>query len=198
MHRVRGSVTAQKRIMTKRWIRAALLDPWNDILLRIESIQTVSTVIDAIPETHFTLEEQSLIQEQRRLPTVQTLSDIISKNDQLLSRDVLLTFATSLDQIHSYKMVHWDVKPANICFDGEQLYLVDWEPSLVQVRKGRTTMVVSPEFMAPSERHSVGPTALSDRFGWIKSNRQFFPRSKRSRFLKETVIRSATVMAMLL
>lgn len=100
---------------------------------------------------------------------MQTLSDIISKNDQLLSRDVLLTFAANLDQIHSYKMVHWDVKPANICFDGEQLFLVDWEPSLVQVRRGRTTMVVSPEFMAPSERHSVGPTAVSDRFGWIKS-----------------------------
>jgi serine/threonine protein kinase len=91
------------------------------------------------------------------------------RKEALPGLDTFAAFARDIDRIHEVGLVHWDLKPANICFDGDSFLLIDWEPSLVQRRDGRMTLVVTPAYITPSERGGARPTSRSDRFGWCKT-----------------------------
>lgn len=173
--------------VVKTWLEEALLDEPAAIDRRIAMIESASEAIDAVPVTRFYARggcgrgaglqggagcrrgDGGLVQEQRRVTAGVTLSAVIRRNDPRPSAEALLSFAADLDRLHERGLIHWDVKPANILYDGEALFLIDWEPSLLQYRDGRATAVVTRAYVAPSERGSVSLTARTDRFGWIKT-----------------------------
>lgn len=173
--------------VVKTWLEHALLDEPAAIDRRIAMIESASEVIDVVPETRFYAGagcrretglqggagyrrgDGELVQEQRRIPAGVPVSTVIRRNDPRPSAEALLSFAADLDRLHERGLTHWDVKPANILYDGEALFLIDWEPSLLQYRDGRATAVATRACVAPSERGSVSLTARTDRFGWIKA-----------------------------
>ena len=110
-----------------------------------------------------------LVQRQQWIPSAVTLSKLIRRSDSPPPPKILANFAGAIDHMHRLGLIHWDLKPSNICWDGETLHLLDWEPSLLQYQSGKLTLVVTPAYVAPSERRGPGPMALSDRFAWIKT-----------------------------
>jgi len=72
--------------------------------------------------------------------------------------------AISFDELSSAGLVHGGLCPRNLCWDGVQYWIIDWEPSLWQIRKGRTTLIYTHPFIAPSEIGTTSSLAsLSDK-----------------------------------
>ena len=70
--------------------------------------------------------------------------------------------------LHKQGIIHWDIRPSNLVWDGQHLWLIDWEPSLLQHRRGRVQLICSPDWMAPSD-FGATPTQRSDIIGLISS-----------------------------
>ena len=70
--------------------------------------------------------------------------------------------------LHKQGIIHWDIRPSNLIWDGQQLWLIDWEPSVLQLRRNRVQLICSPDWMAPSDFGSI-PTQKSDIIGIISS-----------------------------
>lgn len=141
----------------RQWKTTDLLD--QDIGSRLELIASLSDRLRSIPRTRFSRRATTLVQVQRDVgPCLRLKSPLQAR--------AIVHLASDLDELSSTGLVHGDICPRNICFDGSQYWLLDWEPSLRQIRIERATVIATYPYLAPSEtRGSPRLTSLSDRVG---------------------------------
>lgn len=169
-------------IIIKRWRWAELLDPPSEIRRRMRLIGRLSKQLPSIPETEYRRisprrsctansrrsEADELRQLQRRIrPFRRVGADC--------STPLLLSLAEDLDKISEAGLVHGDICPGNLCMDDERCYLIDWEPSFRQIKRGRRVPICTLPYIAPSERGTAGGlSSLSDKVAFVLSLSMIF------------------------
>lgn len=177
---MRGLWELSKETVVKRWRWADLLDPPSLIRKRMLLISRLSRAVPSMPESEFRRrkprrpgssrqgETDELWQLQRKIRPFHRAS---------MRSDLrgVLQLAADLDSISGEGLVHGDICPGNLCTDDERWYLLDWEPSFRQVKRGRRVPICTLPYIAPSERGNSGElSSLSDKVALALSLRRIY------------------------
>lgn len=140
-----------------------LLDQFESIKLRCERIESISREFAFIPETSITIDDRELRYEQDFV-TRKSLSLI----DVAAKMQVLERFADDMEALHKRRFVHGDIHRGNIIYDGCRLNLIDFEPSLRQVRKGRKVIVSTSSVRSLNDRKRKKVSIEADKIGFMR------------------------------
>jgi len=140
-----------------------LLDRFESIKLRCERIESMSREFAFIPETTITIDDRELRYEQDLVVRKSLgLIDVAAKI-QVLER-----FADDLEALHKRRFVHGDIHSGNIIYDGCRLNLIDFEPSLRQVRKGRKVIVSTSSVRSLNDKTRGKISHEADKIGFYR------------------------------
>jgi len=107
-----------------------LLDDPNSIKARLNQIVKLTATIKFMPKTSYLYEKDLLRMDQRQLIKQKDLKEINPTNRLSLVEQ----FAQSLDEVYEEGFIHGDINRKNIIYSEDRLCLVDFEPSLLQVK----------------------------------------------------------------
>tara|TARA_B100001758_G_scaffold245419_1_gene258404 strand:+ start:876 stop:1532 length:657 start_codon:yes stop_codon:yes gene_type:complete len=114
----------------KIYKKVNLLDDLNDIEKRLSQIVKLSHSMEFIPETNYSYEEDLLVMKQKWAVKDKELKEIEPLKKLLLIKN----FSQSLDRLYEEGFVHGDINRKNIIYSEDRLCLIDFEPSLLQLK----------------------------------------------------------------
>ena len=123
---------------TRSWNLECLLDP--GFRKRVSAIETLTANVSWTPRTVFAHTKERLIQSQQ----------FIQKSVQKPTRQHIYDLAQVLDK--QLSIIHGDLCIKNLIFDGKQLWVIDWEPSLMQSTQGVVQFLVTEPYWALDDR----------------------------------------------
>ena len=140
-----------------------LLDRLESIKARCQRIEEISREFAFIPETTITIDDKELRYEQ----------DLVARKslgliDVAAKIQVLERFADDLEALHKRRFVHGDIHSGNIIYDGCRLNLIDFEPSLRQVRKGRKVIVSTSSVRSLNDKTRGKISHEADKIGFYR------------------------------
>jgi serine/threonine protein kinase len=83
-----------------------------------------------IPETNHSYEEDLLVMKQKRVTKDKKLQEIEPVQKMILIEN----FSQSLDRLYEEGFIHGDINRKNIIYSEDKLCLIDFEPSLLQLK----------------------------------------------------------------
>lgn len=130
-------------IFQKSYKREDLLCPWDQVLDRIAVIEKISVRIPV--QVKFTVLKDNVVRESSRSP-----GEKINYGE--LSSRQKISLAKSLDLAYYFGLVHGDLNRNNILFSSSMCHILDWEPCLFQIRRGRPSWMVTNPWVDPTDR----------------------------------------------
>ena len=131
--RTRGRIhwiDRKSNIVYKIYKKVNLLDDQKDIKIRLSQIVKLSHSMKFIPETNHSYEEDLLVMKQKRLINDKKLQEIEPVQKMILIEN----FSQSLDRLYEEGFIHGDINRKNIIYSEDKLCLIDFEPSLLQLK----------------------------------------------------------------
>ena len=131
--RTRGRIhwiDRKSNIVYKIYKKVNLLDDQKDIKIRLSQIVKLSHSMKFIPETNYSYEEDLLVMTQKRLINDKKLKEIEASKKLVLIEN----FSQSLDRLYEEGFIHGDINQKNIIYSEDKLCLIDFEPSLLQLK----------------------------------------------------------------
>ena len=139
-----------------------LLDDLKDIEKRLSQIVKLSSSMDFIPQTNYFYEEDLLVMKQKCLINKKELKEIdSSKKIKLIKK-----FAQSLDELYAEEFVHGDINRKNIIYSENKLFLIDFEPSLLQIKDQTKQWMSTRPYRHHADIQNNNITAKSDFLGF--------------------------------
>ena len=149
-----------------------LLDDLKDIEKRLSQIVKLSSSMDFIPQTNYFYEKDLLVMKQKCLSNKKKLKEIDSSEKIKLIKK----FAQSLDKLYAEEFVHGDINRKNIIYSENNLFLIDFEPSLLQIKDRTKQWMSTRPYRHHEDIQNNNITAKSDFLGfacfikWFLSN----------------------------
>ena len=149
-----------------------LLDDLKDIEKRLSQIVKLSSSMDFIPQTNYFYEEDLLVMKQKCLSNKKKLKEIDSSE----KIELIKKFAQSLDKLYAEEFVHGDINRKNIIYSENNLFLIDFEPSLLQIKDQTKQWMSTRPYRHHEDIQNNNITAKSDFLGfacfikWFLSN----------------------------
>ena len=149
-----------------------LLDDLKDIEKRLSQIVKLSSSMDFIPQTNYFYEKDLLVMKQKCLSNKKKLKEIDSSEKIKLIKK----FAQSLDKLYEEEFVHGDINRKNIIYSENNLFLIDFEPSLLQIKDQTKQWMSTRPYRHHDDIQNNNITAKSDFLGfacfikWFLSN----------------------------
>jgi hypothetical protein len=140
-----------------------LLDRFESIKLRCERIENISREFAFVPQTTITMDDRELRYEQDLV--VRKSLGLIDDAEKV---QVLERFADDLEALRQRRFVHGDIHSGNIIYDGCRLNLIDFEPSLRQVRKGRKVIVSTSSVRSFNDKTRGKISHEADKIGFYR------------------------------
>ena len=131
--RTRGRIhwiDRKSNIVYKIYKKVNLLDDQKDIKIRLSQIVKLSHSMKFIPETNHSYEEDLLVMKQKRVTKDKKLQEIEPVQKIILIEN----FSQSLDRLYEEGFIHGDINRKNIIYSEDKLCLIDFEPSLLQLK----------------------------------------------------------------
>ena len=139
-----------------------LLDNLKDIEKRLSQIVKLSYSMDFIPQTNYFYEEDLLVMKQKYLINKKKLKEInTSKKISLIKK-----FSQSLDRLYEEGFVHGDINRKNIIYYRNNLFLVDFEPSLLQLKNQTKQWMSTRPYRYHEDIQNNNITVKSDFLGF--------------------------------
>jgi serine/threonine protein kinase len=139
-----------------------LLDNLKDIEKRLSQIVKLSYSMDFIPQTNYFYEEDLLVMKQKYLINKKKLKEINpSKKISLIKK-----FSQSLDRLYEEGFVHGDINRKNIIYYRNSLFLVDFEPSLLQLKNQTKQWMSTRPYRYHEDIQNNNITVKSDFLGF--------------------------------
>ena len=139
-----------------------LLDDLKDIEKRLNQIVKLSSSMDFIPQTNYFYEEDLLVMKQKCLINKKKLKEIDSSEKIKLIKK----FAQSLDELYAEEFVHGDINRKNIIYSENKLFLIDFEPSLLQIKDQTKQWMSTRPYRHHADIQNNNITAKSDFLGF--------------------------------
>ena len=152
-----------------------LLDDLTDIEKRLKQIVKLSYLMEFIPQTNFSYKDDLLIMRQKCLIDKKKLKEIDSSKKMHLIKN----FSLSLDKLYEEGFVHGDINRKNIIYSENKLFLVDFEPSLLQLKDRTKQWMSTRPYRHHEDIQNNNITAKSDFLGfacfvkWFLFNRKY-------------------------
>ena len=170
-------------IFYKLYKKENLLDSAKDLELRLSQIVKLSSSMEFIPEITYTFEEDLLIMRQDKLSKDNRLDKIEPFEKKLT---LINQLAQSLDQMHAEGFVHGDINRKNIIYSDDRLWLIDFEPSLLQIKNHAKQWMSTRPYIHHDDMKSNTITIKSDLLGfgcfvnWLLIHSDLKPKLHRS------------------
>ena len=139
-----------------------LLDDLKDIEKRLSQIVKLSSSMDFIPQTNYFYEEDLLVMKQKCLINKKELKEIDSSEKIKLIKK----FAQSLDKLYAEEFIHGDINRKNIIYSENKLFLIDFEPSLLQIKDQTKQWMSTRPYRHHADIQNNNITAKSDFLGF--------------------------------
>ena len=139
-----------------------LLDNLKDIEKRLSQIVKLSSSMDFIPQTNYFYEEDLLVMKQKCLINKKKLKEI----DPSEKIKLIKKFAQSLDKLYAEEFVHGDINRKNIIYSENKLFLIDFEPSLLQIKDQTKQWMSTRPYRHHADIQNNNITAKSDFLGF--------------------------------
>ena len=139
-----------------------LLDDLKDIEKRLSQIVKLSSSMDFIPQTNYFYEEDLLVMKQKCLINKKKLKEIDSSE----KIKFIKKFAQSLDKLYAEEFVHGDINRKNIIYSENKLFLIDFEPSLLQIKDQTKQWMSTRPYRHHADIQNNNITAKSDFLGF--------------------------------
>ena len=139
-----------------------LLDDLKDIEKRLNQIVKLSSSMDFIPQTNYFYEEDLLVMKQKCLINKKRLKEI----DPSEKIKLIKKFAQSLDKLYAEEFVHGDINRKNIIYSENKLFLIDFEPSLLQIKDQTKQWMSTRPYRHHADIQNNNITAKSDFLGF--------------------------------
>ena len=139
-----------------------LLDDLKDIEKRLSQIVKLSSSMDFIPQTNYFYEKDLLVMKQKCLSNKKKLKEIDSSEKIKLIKK----FAQSLDKLYAEEFVHGDINRKNIIYSENKLFLIDFEPSLLQIKDQTKQWMSTRPYRHHADIQNNNITAKSDFLGF--------------------------------
>ena len=139
-----------------------LLDDLKDIEKRLSQIVKLSSSMDFMPQTNYFYEEDLLVMKQKCLSNKKKLKEI----DPSEKMKLIKKFAQSLDKLYEVGFVHGDINRKNIIYSENNLFLIDFEPSLLQVKDQTKQWMSTRPYRHHADIQNNNITAKSDFLGF--------------------------------
>jgi|TARA_Y100000294_G_scaffold127944_1_gene119556 serine/threonine protein kinase len=107
-----------------------LLDNPNSIKARLNQIVKLTDSMEFMPKTNYLYEEDLLKINQQQLNKQKDLKQI----NPIKRLSLVEQFTQSLDRMYEEGFIHGDINRKNIIYSDDRLCLIDFEPSLLQVK----------------------------------------------------------------
>lgn len=137
-------------MFSKTYKKEDLLCPWDGVLDRIKRIEKFSSKFPV--ETRFTIVRDTITRESTKSPG-------FPANYGELNYRQKSSMAKSLDSAYSLGLVHGDINKKNVIFTSNICHILDWEPSLFQIRRGRPSWMVTNPWVDKTDlmNRKIGP-----------------------------------------
>ena len=129
---------------------------------RLSQIVKLSSSMDFIPQTNYFYEEDLLVMKQKCLINKKKLKEIDSSEKIKLIKK----FAQSLDKLYEEEFVHGDINRKNIIYSENNLFLIDFEPSLLQIKDQTKQWMSTRPYRHHADIQNNNITAKSDFLGF--------------------------------
>ena len=139
-----------------------LLDDLKVIEKRLSQIVKLSSSMDFIPQTNYFYEEDLLVMKQKCLINKKRLKEI----DPSEKIKLIKKFAQSLDKLYEEEFVHGDINRKNIIYSENNLFLIDFEPSLLQIKDQTKQWMSTRPYRHHADIQNNNITAKSDFLGF--------------------------------
>jgi len=151
-----------------------LLDDLTVIEKRLSQIVKLSYLMEFIPQTNFSYKDDLLIMRQEYLIDKKKLKEIDSSKKMHLIKN----FSLSLDRLYEEGFVHGDINRKNIIYSKNKLFLVDFEPSLLQIKDRAKQWMSTRPYRHHDDIQNNNITAKSDFLGFACFVKWFLFNSK--------------------
>ena len=142
-----------REFFTKRFFRSDLLCTEIELTLRLDLIQKASRSLEFIPNIQFTYEEGVIIYKQKFI-----------EGDNRFTSNSFYEFANNLNTMYRLGLIHADIHKRNIIIDKGRVYLIDFEPSMVQLKFNKK--IVKSKNRSSVDRKNNTVTSLTDVKGY--------------------------------
>ena len=118
--------------------------------------------MEFIPQTNFSYKDDLLIMKQKSLINKKRLKEI----DQSKKMYLIKNFSQSLDRLYREGFVHGDINRKNIIYSENKLFLIDFEPSLLQLKDQTKQWMSTRPYRHHEDIQNKNITAKSDFLGF--------------------------------
>ncbi len=146
-----------------------LLSLWYVIDERIKLIEHFTSELKHFPETKFQITDETIIYNQKRIDRKK-----YSELNFTQKQEILIDLAKSLDQLSKLNFVHGDLNNKNIIYDGKQLWVIDLEPDLKQIKYGRVALFITRPYYSKEDIEDDNITSRTDKIAWFAYNMKLF------------------------
>ena len=160
-----------------------LLDDAGALKSRLSQIVELSSSLEFIPEISYSFENDLLIMKQNKLVKDIKLDKIESSKKK---HTLIKEFAKSLDKLHDKGFVHGDINRKNIIYSNDRLRLIDFEPSLLQIKNHAMQWMSTRPYVHHDDMKNNTITIKSDLLGfgcfvnWLLIHSDLKPKLHRS------------------
>ncbi len=117
----------------------------------------------------------------------------VHKKNGECSRAQLSSLAHKLDDLFTRGIVHGDINQKNVLFNNDEAIVIDWEPSLRQIKNGLNRLISTHPWIDIEDIESKRLTVRTDLVGFtalsVNPNPQYF-KSKEWKLLRNSLLQS--------
>ncbi len=146
-------------MVNKIYHRDNLLCSDLDLIYRMDGFKHLSREYGFIATTSFTFKNDIIHYNQQK---------IVSKPFPLeWCKHHFTSLIKTLEIFEHHELAHGDIVKRNVIFDGEQLYLIDFEPCLKQIKNGVNNLMYTPPYIATEDYLNGILTSKTDKIGFF-------------------------------
>ena len=142
--------------LIKTYRKSNLLDSDQDIKYRVNFINSFSSA--SVPETKIIDIGEAYIYEQER---------VMFKRKSVFSKSDFLSLVQTLNAFLKCNFVHGDINQKNIKWTENGFKIIDFEPSLMQLKQNKRCLMVTDPYFSTIDLGSGSLSSLTDKIGFL-------------------------------
>jgi hypothetical protein len=145
----------------KKYNICDLYDDLEIIKKRIKLINKLSNTCKCIPTTEFFLKDDLVLYSQNKIDKIK-----FEELDKRMIENFIYKLSYDLNDLSKLGFVHGDINFKNIIFSKNNIWLIDFEPSIRQLINGKVIFKTTRPYISIEDYKNKKISTQSDKIGW--------------------------------
>lgn len=128
--------------------------------VRVNLINNLAPNYRVVPRTKISVDTKQGI-------AIYSQQRVVNVSQNSFNIKYLYDFAEGLDNLASGSFIHGDINYKNILFNGAKYYLIDLEPSLIQRKNGKDSLMYTAPYISVDDFTLKSLSTLTDKIGFL-------------------------------